>query len=236
MGLSHSPRIVTDGLVLCLDAANAKSYPGSGTTWTDLSGNGRNGTLVNGPTFDSSNGGSIAFDETNDYVSVNNFSIQSHSICAFVKTNKLNDFQGIFGQANSIWNNLSVALRIKNNNTINYVLSGSGTSTGNYSELETNFQVSTNTWYYVCATFNRPNRKIYLNGIEQECYVAFGTQTTDYDLYASVSNIIIGGYAFGGGLSYLLNGNISNLSFYNRALSATEIQQNFNALRGRFGI
>ena len=70
MSLFHSPRIVTDGLVLCLDAGNTKSYPGSGTTWTDLSGRRNNGTLTNGPTFDSANGGSIVFDGTNDTVSI----------------------------------------------------------------------------------------------------------------------------------------------------------------------
>ncbi len=64
----HSPRIITDGLVLALDAANQKSYPGSGTTWSDLSGNGNNGTLTNGPTFDSGNNGSIIFDGVDDYI------------------------------------------------------------------------------------------------------------------------------------------------------------------------
>ena len=68
MAISYNPRTITDGLVLCLDAANSKSYPGSGTTWTDLSGNGNNGTLVNGPTYSSSNGGSLVFDGTNDYI------------------------------------------------------------------------------------------------------------------------------------------------------------------------
>ena len=57
MSLAHSPRIITDGLVLCLDAGNTKSYPGSGTTWTDLSGQGNNGTLVNGVGYNGSNGG-----------------------------------------------------------------------------------------------------------------------------------------------------------------------------------
>jgi hypothetical protein len=70
MAFFHSPRIVTDGLVLALDAANSLSYPGSGTTWTDLSGKGNNGTLVNGPTFDQANGGSIVFDGTDDYVNL----------------------------------------------------------------------------------------------------------------------------------------------------------------------
>ena len=67
MALSHSPSIVTNGLVLCLDAANSKSYPGSGTTWTDLSGRGNNGTLVNGVGYNSGNLGSLVFDGVDDY-------------------------------------------------------------------------------------------------------------------------------------------------------------------------
>ena len=63
----YGPKIVTSGLVLCLDAANKRSYPGTGTTWTDLSGNSNNGTLTNGPTFSAGNQGSIVFDGTNDY-------------------------------------------------------------------------------------------------------------------------------------------------------------------------
>ena len=73
MGLAHSPRIVTDGLVLCLDAASKRSYPGTGTVWADLKG-GNNGTLTNGPTFDAGNGGSLTFDGTNDYVEIANSS------------------------------------------------------------------------------------------------------------------------------------------------------------------
>lgn len=74
MALNHSPKIVTNGLVLYLDAANQKSYPGSGTTWTDLSGNGNTGTLTNGPTFSANNNGGIVFDGANDYVSISNSS------------------------------------------------------------------------------------------------------------------------------------------------------------------
>jgi len=64
--------IVTDGLVFAVDAANYESYPGSGTTWSDLSGNGNDGTLINGPTFDSENAGGLTFDMTNDYITCNN--------------------------------------------------------------------------------------------------------------------------------------------------------------------
>ena len=90
MSLNHSPKIVTDGLVLCLDAASRKSYPGSGTTWFDRSGNGNNGTLTNGPTFSSDNGGSIVFDGTNDYVNcgttLGNFGTSNFTINFFFKT------------------------------------------------------------------------------------------------------------------------------------------------------
>jgi hypothetical protein len=71
MGISRGPKIVSSGLVLCLDAANKLSYPGTGTTWTDLSGTGKNLTLTNGPTFNAGNMGSIVFDGTNDYAVVN---------------------------------------------------------------------------------------------------------------------------------------------------------------------
>lgn len=70
MAVSGGPDIVPDGLVLALDAANIKSYAGSGTIWNDLSGNNNSGSLVNGPTFNSANGGSIVFDGVNDYVSL----------------------------------------------------------------------------------------------------------------------------------------------------------------------
>ena len=69
MGINYNPKIVTDGLVLCYDAANDRSYPNTGTTWTDLAGS-NNGTLTNGPTFDTTNGGSIVFDGTNDRISI----------------------------------------------------------------------------------------------------------------------------------------------------------------------
>ena len=71
MGIKYNPRVVTDGLVFCVDAASKRSYLGTGTTWTDLAGS-NNGTLTNGPTFSSDNGGSIVFDGSDDYVLLGN--------------------------------------------------------------------------------------------------------------------------------------------------------------------
>ena len=79
MGAFAGPEIAESGLVLALDAGNLKSYPGSGTTWTDLSGGGNTGTLTNGPTYSSANGGSLVFDGTNDYISL---SSSNGPICA----------------------------------------------------------------------------------------------------------------------------------------------------------
>ena len=95
--------IVSSGLVLHLDAGNASSYPGSGTTWTDLSGSGNNGTLVNGPTYSSANGGSLSFDGVNDYVSVSNTSqlrpSTELSIGMWIKANSITaTWVTLFGQ------------------------------------------------------------------------------------------------------------------------------------------
>jgi len=88
MAIHRGPKIITNGLILCLDAASTKSYPGSGTTWFDRSGNGNNGVLTNGPTFSSTNGGSIVFDGTNDYVQVaGSVTISTGTFIAWVKRN-----------------------------------------------------------------------------------------------------------------------------------------------------
>ena len=88
MSNNYGPKIITDGLVLCLDAADQNSYSGSGNTWTDLSGNGNNGTLINGPTFTSENYGSIIFDGSNDYMSVNNnYNHFAETVIVWAKSN-----------------------------------------------------------------------------------------------------------------------------------------------------
>ena len=229
MAYRNGPKIVTDGLVLCLDAAGTKSYPGSGTTWYDLSENKRNGTIANA-TYNPMNRGVMYFDETNDYVSISDFSFSNFTICSFVKLNKINDYQGIMGQADTIFSNLSFAFRVLNNNKLNISYSSSGTSTSGYGELNSYLPLTSGVWYYLCTSFNKPDLKLYINGIEDN------STSFNADFYNSTSSFIIGGYAYGTGLSYLLNGYIGSISFYNRALTSDEITQNFNATRGRFGV
>ena len=100
MAFIHSPKIVTSGLVLCLDAANKLSYRGSGTTWTDLSGNANTGTLTNGPTFSNANGGCIVFDGVDDYVNVPynastiSFPTNNATICVWYRVSTVGDGYG----------------------------------------------------------------------------------------------------------------------------------------------
>lgn len=229
MGLNHSPRIVTTGLVLCLDAANPKSYSGTGTTWTNLIGNGNNGTLINGPTFSSNNGGGIVFDGTNDYCILNsNFfttSLPNFTISAWF--NKTVD--GILignHYHNSTWESVWFS-------TTQFTVNGANNNTTNRQTLSYS-SPSSNIWHNLVAVNNSSSgfMKVYLNGSE----------------YASLNAIVIpwnSGIPLTigaqrdistGGVQVALAGRISQIITYNRAFIAQEVVQNFNALRGRYGI
>jgi hypothetical protein len=215
--------VVTSGLQLYLDAGDSSSYPGSGTTWTDLSGNGNNGTLVNGPTYSSANGGSIVFDGTNDLVTTTLTSGTSFTWCCWFKTDVLsNGYRNIISIRT---NNYMLVLLDDNTNYLGFWNPDAFTSG---STLNTP-QLSTNTWYFV--TFVREGNnvtsgyKAYLNGSFS------GSANTG--TWSSSDPIILGGRT---DIAQYLNGNISNVQIYNRALSASEVAQNFNALKGRYGL
>jgi len=230
MGLYHSPSIVTDGLVLCLDAGNTKSYPGSGTTWADLSGNGNNGTLTNGPTYSSANGGSIVFDGNNDYVAPTGLTdsfLQANWTASFwVNFNTLNtttfgSYDRTLLQHGS--SNLRGGLHLCQRNTRIYF--------GLYTDdLEATTLLTTGGWYNVVFTLNNSTyaKQIYLNGVLDNSHTGGGSYG------GTGNNARIGGVVLTFGLYF--DGFMPLCNFYNRVLTASEIQQNFNALRGRFGI
>jgi hypothetical protein len=233
MALSHGPGVITDGLVLCLDAADSLSYPGSGTTWTDLSGNSNTGTLTNGPTYSSTNGGSIAFDGSNDWFSTSLSSIgdanTSFTWGGFVKVNASttsNFF--LFGNYTENITTPFFAIAFNNSGTNTFIyIRGSG---GDGQQLlGTSKSLSLNNWYYIIGVRDAPANqvKLYVNGV-LECTDGF---TGSYSVKSSTNNF--------GGLRHLtnyLNANASSVVVYDRALTAAEIQQNFNANRSRFGI
>lgn len=227
MGLNHSPSIVTNGLVLCLDAANIKSYPGSGTTWSDLTPNKNDVTLTNGPTFNSANKGSIVFDGNNDYANFyapNLDTIATVEVWVKLGANYTN--QIMFG-----WYAYDV-----------YCLSGKlGYNTGNSdllgisSATVTNLGLVDNWKHYVFemrTDVSYSNNKIYINGQLMTLDQA-GTEAAANRTFNSGNGKIAGWRV---GIGYSMPMDCSVFKVYNRALSATEIKQNYNALRGRFGI
>ena len=224
MGTSYNPRIVTDGLVLCFDAANARSYPGTGTTWTDLKGD-NNGTLTNSPTFDSANGGSVVFDGTNDYVDVSgtaslNAPISTNiTISTWIYITKSNAWQGVITKNRSTFT--QVGLFLSNNNQFVFGFSGNG---GNL--IGSSF--STNIWYNVAVVQQaNTSRKIYLNGSLDV------TQTSSFGTTSSGSETFRLGQATG--VNEYFGGRISNAAiYYNKALTADEVRQNYLATKGRY--
>ena len=211
--LAHSPSIVMNNLVLCLDAGNSKSYPGSGTTWTDLSGNGNNGTLVNGVGYNSGNGGSLSFDGVDDYVNCGTPSISAGKITvnAWVKINAGSITQHVVDSASNAWH-----LAILNSNRP-YFWNGSV-----YHQASPILTVGQ--WYMLTGV-QGTTLDIYINGVLGQSIVTNVNVTTN--------NVNLGRYQSGG---RQLNGNIAQVSIYNRALTAAEIQQNFNATRSRFSV
>ncbi len=230
MSFAHSPQIVTNGLVLALDAGNTKSYASGSTTWFDKSGYANNGTLTNGPTFSSANGGSIVFDGTNDTISV--------------PDNAVLDFTGSVNLTSEVWINFNLYKDISMVNAkgdgggqitaYNYLFIGTNTSfyfrfsdgiTTQNSPFITKSNLPENTWGHVVGVLDTTSIRLYLNGKE------IGTATTrTINPNANNNPLYISGP------TYCLNGKIAISRIYNRALSASEVQQNFNALRGRFEI
>ena len=218
MTIGYGPRIVTDGLVLALDAADRNSYPGSGTAWTDLSGRGNNGTLTNGPTYSSSNGGSIVFDGVDDYVSRSPSVItgnQSFSWGAWINPSTIGT--PVFFGLNSVGQGM-VSYWDPSNNKVRVGTFGSD-------KLTSGTTILPSTWGYTFWTWDGTTLISYTNG------VADGT-TAGFTFNISSNYITIGNAVN----TQYFGGKISNTQVYNRALTAAEIQQNFQALRGRFGI
>ena len=168
--------IVTSGLILNLDAGNASSYPGTGTTWTDLSGNNRNGTLINGVGYTSANGGALTFDGVNDYISISNMSSAlvnktKFSYDTWVKCNNVNHNGTIFSfGGNSNFNNDILLLLIPN---------GFLFQINNGSDGGATIPFTSTTWNHVSWVFdgaqsgNSNRMKVYVNGVQQT--LNFGT-------------------------------------------------------------
>ena len=227
------PNIVTDGLVLHLDAASKRSYPGYSTTWKDLSGNVNNGTLTNGPTFSTDGAGSFFFDQTNDIVDISkngaelgiaDTAISGELIIKKVSGNPSYNLQGHMGFGGS-----GEGLSIKNTNPTYFLdaynASGIRVTTHFHSTAFANtYQY---TWLILCFTFAGETLKTYTNGE----YYTTGTYTGGLQTIQDKDFSIAKGFGY-----YRTYGNIASTKLYNRELSADEVAQNYNATKGRFGL
>ncbi len=243
MAFHYSPKIVTDGLVLYLDAANTKSYVSGSTTWNDVSKNINNGNLINGPTFSDTNMGSISFDGTDDYfitptglTPTLNITSQITLETWFKSTALANASQGdnLFSKGLSTDLNSGVyELNLANNTTANRpsFRMRIGTSTPLYSP--TNILIELNRIYNVVCTYNGNIMRIFVNGVESGSGLS-----TSGTIQNNTQQLTIGvRYVHRtGSFDSFFSGNIYLSKIYNRALSETEILQNFNATKTRFGL
>jgi hypothetical protein len=220
MGIIAGANINDNGLIFSLDAANFRSYSGSGLTSFGLVG-GIGGTLVNGVGFTSSNGGSFIFDGTNDYIispsnSNYGFGLNDFTIAAWFKSSDKSNYGSIV----NIYDDVNPGIILYSNITNGYFRTWVGNSL-----MVGNIDVTNGQWNNVVLKRSSGTCTQFVNGIENI------STTTSQSIVET--NLKIGGIP---PYSYNTNGNISQVSIYNRALTAKEIRQNYNATKKRYGL
>ena len=240
MAIRYNTSTVSDSLMFYLDAANIKSYPGSGTTWSDLSGNGRDATLVNSISI--SDGSASLTPGTNDYARISHDATISSAVfganngytleswCRFdVFQNWTCMISKAFGGS---WSNTTSALWCDSGGNIRFVIGTNQNSNpaGSYTN-SASFSASTDTWYHVVGVNDGTNAKLYINGTFRSQHALSNITLTRTE---NTNDITIGRRGTGTGPSH--DGNISVVKAYSRALTDSEVMQNFNGLRGRYGL
>jgi hypothetical protein len=233
MATSYSPKIITDGLVLCLDAGDRKSYSGSGTTWTDRSGNENNGTLTNGPTFSSDNNGLIQLDGTNDNIRTlwganHNPYNNPITVSCWFKIDGLTKSMIILSTGQARGNNdqnqrlyfgINTELSEKFGWGIRSSLWGSSQITG--------ITANTSDWFHVALVINSSNAYCYINNVLRDTKLVNSTYVLNDELWVGTHN---------DDTDFEFHGKIANVMVYEKDLSEAERTQNYNATKGRFGL
>ena len=233
------PNISTNGLVLALDAANTKSYPGSGTTWRDLSGNSNNLSWTSPAASFTTYNNTPVISTVNTYTSLravisttyNNMRtlIGPYTACSFFRPNSIdaNKILISFGPANNNCNGEGVhPIGI---GSAGKFVGGSCGGLGTWGN-STGVTPTTNRFYYVCCTYDGSTETIYVDGVFDKS-AAMSSSTP-----VSLANAISLGWIRDDGAAYSMNANIGNIAIYNRVLSASEILQNYNAQKSRFNL
>jgi hypothetical protein len=239
MTIGYGPRLVTDNLVLCLDAADRNSYLGSGTTWTNLIGGGSNGTLLNGVGYSSSNGGSLVFDGINDYVQLTSANFYAETIIVWGKSNA-STWTGSgsgagFEALSSSRRTNGHSFHTNAGNTSISIYVGLSDTDSNFNSLHIAGTFTPNDiqipHMYVYSTNGLDSHRGYLDGQ----LVVNSTTTISRDLNTVQRNWQMGRADFPPQARY---GRVTIYAVqkYSRQLTDAEIQQNFNTTRSRFGI
>ena len=231
MGLFHSPKIVTDGLVLALDAANPKSYPGSGTTWNDLSGNGNHGTNAN-MTFETDKGGVFDFNNSNSQSSIANSDslnpVSQLTIEAVVNFDgNSTDFIFEKGNVNSQYSLFSHSTDLVFR-TVHAGDSGYD-SLYAYKYMGGGYKIVNGQYHHVLGSYNGSTKKTYIDGVE------VATKNKTGNLATTTPGAAVGDFG-GTSTGYPFGGKIALVRVYNIGLTASQVKQNFESLRGRFGL
>jgi hypothetical protein len=249
MAISGGPDIIQDSLIVSLDASDRNSYPGSGTTWFDLSGNGNNFTLFNGVGYSTANGGSLTFDGTNDYAaSTNNLNLTSFSYVAveiFYRSNTSTPGIMLF-EHTADWNTNTGGLGLAINSTgvaslanSNHTNHKTGSAVG--ANIARNFLVTSNTsWNDVLNLYSgvsdSTGRLSYENGSLDTFVVGPGYPTTTVTTAGGLFANAIFYIGSRGGVQDFLNGSIGSLKIYGFKISAPQVFQNYNAIKSRFNL
>jgi hypothetical protein len=223
MAFNYSPKTITDGLVLYLDAANTRSYPGNGTVWSDLSRSGINGTLTNGPTFNSGNGGSVVFDGTNNFVQcTGSLTLTAATFVSWIRRNGTQgQYDGIlFSRGTNV-----TGINFQTSNQLGYHWNNAINTYGWQSGLT----IPDATWCMVAVSVTSTTATAYLC---QSGGITTATNTVSHG--SSILNDIKLAQDDAGGRFF--TGNIAIAQIYNRTLSSIEITQNFNATKTRYGL
>jgi len=232
MGAAAGPNIVRSGITLALDSANQRSYISGSSSWTDLSGNNNNGTLTNGPSFSGINCSCIVFDGIDDYVNGGNLGsfYSQGTISYWMYSTAVENYRNPFS---TNYNGVNVGIRFEQYTTAS-PYGGFSVVIGNDAGTYTGFSYSpsailtVNSWYNVVLVWNTVTNIAtgYLNGD-----LKFNSSHT---YWATTLPAIAIGNGFSSARYF--KGNVSSVEIYNRALTATEVLQNYNVTKTRFGI
>jgi len=231
MSLGHGSNTVRNGLLLNLDAANPKSYPGSGTAWNDISRNGNNGTLFNGVGYNTDNKGAMVFDGVNDYVDCGPVAAVGSSLTGLTVSLWFNSFQkktGILAENGSSFSSNTFYIAQENTTVLSFLICDQANAVD---RIYAGTSYDINTWYNFVGTWESGARcKAFINSVDVSSAPFGGVMT---NVKSGNTNLMIARRP-NGALNF--NGLITDFSIYDRALQPEEIKQNFEALRGRYGI